>query len=328
MSDTRALVAEAIAATRIYPPACYSWFGVKSARPAARAARTLSSRATRDYLVDQLSSRLYADFYRHGRAERTRWHVTRLSASRHDFEAALSAANCGQGHLDGGWQVRGTDEYGVMVVKNGLELTVMADELTWTTPADVPAAGEWAALRLPKELFWVSPGFYLACGDRPMDSRRPVRLYWNLRPDGAAPFVAAATRLLNSAAAAFNLKVPNDPNAFLRCDAGVIYLPRDDYPALADLMLALHAEIAGFLSPRTPVFTAQLAPGLGFAEDPGTGRSFGEHRCRLLAEALVRSHESGWADDATVLAAVEERFAEARIDLDAAHLSPDLVGVS
>jgi hypothetical protein len=153
-----------------------------------------------------------------------------------------------------------------------------------------------------------------------------VRLYWNLSADGAAPFVAAATRLLNSAEAAFNLKVLNDPNAFIRCDAGVIYLARDDYPALADLMLALHAQIGGFLSPRTPVFTAELAPGLGFAEDPGTGKSFGEHRCRLLADALVRSHESGWADDATVLAAVEARFAEAGIDLDAAHLSPDPVG--
>jgi HopA1 effector protein family len=326
MSDTRALVAEAIAATRIHPPARYTWFGVMSPRLTARAAQTLSPRATRDYLVHQLSGRLYADFYRRGRAEPSRWHVDRLSVSKHDFEAALSAANCGRGFLDGGWQVRGIDQHGVMVAKDGLELTVTAAELTGTAGAGVPAVGEQAAIRLPKELFGISPGFYMVCGDRSMEggrSRRMVRLYWNLRADGAAPFVAAATRLLNSAEAAFRLKVLNDPNAFSQCDAGVIYLARNDYPALADLMLALHAEIDGFLSPRTPVFTAELAPGLGFAEDTGTGKSFGEHRCRLLADALVRSHESGWTDDAAVLASVEERFAEAGIDLDAAHLSPD-----
>jgi hypothetical protein len=144
-------------------------------------------------------------------------------------------------------------------------------------------------------------------------------LYWNLRADGAVPFVAAATRALNRAGAAFRLKVLNDPSAFSRCDAAVIYLSRDDYPELAGLILALHGEIGGFLSPRIPVFTAGLAPGAGFAEDPGTAESFGEHRCRLLADALVRSHESG----SDPMAAVEERFAEDGIDLDAAHLSPD-----
>lgn len=349
MSDSRALVAEAVAATRIHPPARYTWFGRMSPRLTARAARMLSPRATRDYLLHRLAGQLYGDFYRRGRAEPPRWGVRGSSASRRDFVAALSAANCGRGYLDDGWQVRGIDERGVMVAKNGLELTVHAGELTVhrseltvhatdpavhagesavhaAEPVGVPVVGERAAMRLPKELFEISPGFYLARADRPMDlgpSRRVVRLYWNLRADGAVPFVAAATRLLNSAGAAFQLKVLNDPDAFSRCDAGVVYLARDDYPNLADLMLALHAEIGGYLSPRTPVFTAELAPGVGFAEDPGTGESFGEHRCRLLAEALVHAHESWRTDDAARLLAVEERFARAGIELAAAHLSPD-----
>jgi hypothetical protein len=150
-----------------------------------------------------------------------------------------------------------------------------------------------------------------------------VRLYWNLRADGAVPFVAAATGLLNGADAAFHLKVLNDPAAFSRCDAAVIYLARCDYPGLAGLIRALWREVAGYLSPRTPVFTAELAPGLGFAEDPGTAESFGEHRCRLLAGALVHAHESGRTDAAGTLAAIERRFAGAGIDLAAPHLSPD-----
>lgn len=323
MSDNRALVAEAIAATRIQPPTRYSWFGRMSPRLPARVAQTLSPSAARDYLVHLLAAQLYSDFYRRGRAEPPRWSVRGAAASRREFEAALSAANCGRGFLDDGWRVRGSDERGLIVGKNGLELTIDGAKLTGTgTAAGVPAVGKLVTMRLPKELFAISPGFYLVCGNRPVDptrSRRVVRLYWNLRADGAVPFVAAATRLLNSADAAFRLKVLNDPSAFSRCDAAVIYLARDDYPELADLTLALHAEVEGFLSPRTPVFTDKVAPGVGFAEDPGTTESFGEHRCRLLADALVRSHEQ----ESVPLAAVEERFARDGIDLDAAHLSPD-----
>jgi hypothetical protein len=319
VSDSRALVGEAIAATRILPPTRYSWFGRTAPRLPARVAQTLNPSAARDYLVHLLAAQLYSDFYRRGRAEPPRWSVRGAAASRREFEAALSAANCGRGFLDDGWRVRGSDERGVIVAKNGLELTIDGAKLPGT---GVPAVSELVPMRLPKELFAISPGFYLVCGNRPVDtrrSRRMVRLYWNLRADGAVPFVAAATRLLNSADAAFRLKVLNDPSAFSRCDAAVIYLARDDYPELAGLTLALHAEVSGFLSPRTPVFTAKVAPGVGFAEDPGTTESFGEHRCGLLADALVRSHEQG----SDPLAAVEERFARDGIDLDAAHLSPD-----
>jgi hypothetical protein len=47
------------------------------------------------------------------------------------------------------------------------------------------------------------------------------------------------------------------------------------------------------MRPGTPVFTKFLAPGLGLAEDPGQGDSFGQHRCRLLADAMILAYEQG-----------------------------------
>ena len=322
MSDTRTLVAEAIAATRIHPPTRYAWFGQLSPSPSARVARQLSARAARDHLVNQLTGQLYGDFYRRGRAEPNRWGVVGSAATREEFEAALSAANGGTGYLDPDWLVLAANPTELTITKGGLELVVSPTELAG---AGAPDAGDRVAIRRPKELFDISPGFYLVSSDRPVQpsaDRRVVRLYWNLRADGAVPFVAAATRLFNDTGLAFQLKVLNDPSAFSRCDAGVIYLTGDDYPKAADLIDAVHGQIANLLWPRTPVFTAELAPGLGMAEDPGTSESFGMHRCRLLADALVRAHESGWTDEAGVLATVEARFAENGIDLDAAHLSP------
>jgi hypothetical protein len=68
--------------------------------------------------------------------------------------------------------------------------------------ADLPAVGDRVALRLPEELLGISAvSTWSAATVRWTMSRAGgwVRLYWNLRADGAAPFVAAATRLLNSA---------------------------------------------------------------------------------------------------------------------------------
>src|SRR5262249_54132982 len=158
------------------------------------------------------------------------------------------------------------------VVKNGLELTVRPDELARPDRADRARTGnaggagdgDRVAVRLPKELPAISPGFHMVCGDRPMDAAAGaplLRLYWNLRADGAVPCVGVAPGLPNAAGAAFRLRVVTDPAGFDRCDAGVVSLSGDDYPGLAGVIGELRAELAGFLSPRTPVFTAELAPG-------------------------------------------------------------------
>lgn len=50
--------------------------------------------------------------------------------------------------------------------------------------------------------------------------------------------------------------------------------------------------------PPVPLFTKPLAPGLGLAEDPGDRLSFGQSRCRIAAEGLVRAHAQGVTDTA------------------------------
>ena len=130
MTDSRTQVAEAAAATRIHSPVRYSWFGAMSPRLPARVARTLSPAAARRYLVHLLAGQLYGDFYRRGRPEPSRLSLRGPAASPREFEASLSAANCGRGFLDEGWQVLGSDERGVIVAKNGLELTVDGAKLT------------------------------------------------------------------------------------------------------------------------------------------------------------------------------------------------------
>ncbi len=64
--------------------------------------------------------------------------------------------------------------------------------------------------------------------------------------------------------------------------------------------------VADDLRDDVPLFTRRIARGVGFAEDPG--ESFGQNRCRILAEAMMTSRE---------IEEVRRRFAAHGLSLDA-----------
>jgi len=93
-------------------------------------------------------------------------------------------------------------------------------------------------------------------------------------------------------------------------------------PRSSDIVAATYPAIARHLKPAIPALTKRLADGLGLAEDPGPGGdSFGMHRCRLLADAVVRAHEHSGPGGAR-LSDVETRFAEEGLSLDRPYLNP------
>ena len=118
------------------------------------------------------------------------------------------------------------------------------------------------------------------------DCQELVRVYWNLTATGAVTFIRTATRVLNGADAYFRLKVVNDAARFERCDAAVLYMRKSDYGAARELLRRIYSDVVCVLKPETPALTKPLAPGVGFAEDPGRGNSFGLHRCCLLADGM------------------------------------------
>ena len=62
--------------------------------------------------------------------------------------------------------------------------------------------------------------------------------------------------------------------------------------------------------------------GSGLAEDPGLRESFGQNRCRLVADAVIRAYEQGKKSLDERLQVVADRFAEANINLTEPFLSP------
>lgn len=284
--------------------------------------RTMTSRTARDYLLYSLQNRLYSDFYCQGFAVPLIDDDTTSMMANTPFIHALSAANAGMGCHEDGWEIR-TIEGDVMIVhRDGLELRARREDCP--DERERLAAGAKITLRLPKEYLNMSPGFYMALGNRQLsysNAETLLRFYWNLSPDGAIPFLHTATQQLNSLRLPFRLKVLRDPAFYTRCDAGVIYALQRDYGDISRMMMQIYGEIEHYLKSAVPAFTKRLAPGLGLAEDPGGRESFGEHRCRLVADALIAAYEAETKIAEERLEMVVNRFEQEGVDIDTPYLN-------
>lgn len=319
-------IQNALEAVRIRSSTSFSWFGDLSPRLSAAARRAMTHSMTRDYLCYQLQARLYNDFYTKGSVTPGGEHRNTVRQTPvTPFITLLSAANMGSGAREGGWRVVKVAGEVVTMARDGLSVWVSREE-TYAGAEDILSPGQLRAVQFPKELLKLSPGFYLALGDKGLvfePDRALVRFYWNVRAEGAPILVRSTTSLLNKEGISFRLKVINDPAHYDRCDAGVLYIERADYERVLPAVRHILVELGPNLKKETPVFTKVLVPGLGLAEEPAGSRdSFGMDRCRLLAEAIVQIHERAVPAEAERLEVIKEVFGEDGINLARPYLNP------
>jgi hypothetical protein len=243
------------------------------------------------------------------------------------MEAAVSEANTGRGTWERGWTVERLADDEAIVTTQRLRTRVPVADCRGLDGDLGPGAA--VDVRLPKEMPSLSPGFHTVLGEAVADPRASsevVRVYWNVGPMGAAPLVGVMTSLLNAELVPFRLKIANHPRRMSRCDAAVLYLPADAFSALREALWSIATALVAGLGPHIPAFTLELAPGVGLAEDVGAGESFGERRCAVLAEGIVRADEQEVAHDEERLEVVVATFEESGIDIDAPYLDPSFEG--
>ncbi|MEO8285169.1 MAG: lanthionine synthetase LanC family protein [Chloroflexota bacterium] len=346
MTSYRAQLVRAVKALHIYSPTGFSWFGKRSPRLLPRIEHEITPGTARNYLRYSLQACLYKNFYCTGGATPARDDPQpgeRSPKGSHAFVERLSVANSGQGYWEKGWEIAEAEGVTGLVSVRRDGLLVLADERDYrrARPGEVNSS---LSLHFGKELPAVSPGFYMAVGNKSLLSREEnsppaedpqndkqqnyllVRLYWNVTPDGAVTLMRLLTPALNEAGIPFRLKTLNDPDRYDRCDAAVLYVRSADYAAVAQIVAAYYPHLLSELREPTPALTMRLAYGLGLAEDPGDGDSFGLHRCGLIADALIHAYEAGKRGVDDILETIEWRFAEAGISLERPYLgreSPD-----
>ncbi len=164
----------------------------------------------------------------------------------------------------------------------------------------------------------LTPGFFLVRSSPWNDtfSRPVLRLYARVEDADRAPAVwETATSYLRELRTPWQAKILSHPASYPRADALVVYLPRSSWRAAADL--APQLSDAAFASGPVSRYAQHLAPGVTLAFEPDDSRtgyeglSFGQHRSRAVAEALVSTAGMGRP---AYLAAVERSLVDAGVD--------------
>jgi hypothetical protein len=131
----------------------------------------------------------------------------------------------------------------------------------------------------------------------PRDRPGSVRLMMTPHPGLLAEFVATVTARLLREPIAWSLACATDPRRIARSGCAVL-----DLPDLHAVPAGLLAELEPLLRPVAPPLCLPVGTGVGAAEYPDNGMTFGEHRCRLVALAL--RHPSSARDPLRAIAAV------------------------
>jgi Lanthionine synthetase C-like protein/HopA1 effector protein family len=337
MSDEEAVpsywdqLVSVVRSVRVIDELTFSWFGRRIHVPAPSPLR--DETRTPGSLQSVLARYLYELFYVVGAPVPA--DVRPLGAGDQVDDAfvdMIRAAAVGIGPLERNWKFVRIDRDGVVAERDGIVFLVPRGSVAEEVPGS-DATGRMA-VRQPLCLRTAQPGFCLVFGNVPFaapNSGPSIRFYWNIFADGAIVLTRALTKELNDRSIPFALKLLNTEAGYTRCDSTVLYVPAEHLSSALDVVALCQADIAWALEERVPALTKRIALGVGAAEDPGSGESFGQHRCRLLAEALrdpTVSRSRGVENRSRQIA----RWLEARgVSIAAPYLnrgSPDLLVLS
>lgn len=224
-----------------------------------------------------------------------------------NFTEELSQANTSYGMWQYGWLVQEIQGQELAIHKDGL--TLWATFKQFSTKDGKAEVGKKGYAWMVKEWRELLPGYYMAFGNAPLDYENNAttitRFYFNIRAPGAAELIRTLTTELNSTGVSFSFKTLNNPNYYNRADAAVLYIDKQSIVKSIDAISRIYQNVKVFLNEPTPLFAKRLAPGFSLAEDPGNGESFGQHRCRTLAESIYNAYTKS-----PISLSIEERIAE------------------
>jgi len=242
------------------------------------------------------------------------------------FVAALSEANAGRARWSSGWTIASLNLDGTATVRRGtLTFRVWPGEY-WTqdAPGMPPRIGALVSIYVAKESQTLQPGFYFAFGESIDDGRDTssiVRFYWAITQDAAASLTRALTERLGRFQIPFRFKCSAAPWQYWRLDAAILYVDKRFFDVCSGVLGHVYDAVAASLRPQTPLFAKQLAPGLGFAENPGPEESFGMQRCGLVADAILEAFARGEPAEANVVQSIREQFTRNGLSFDRPYLN-------
>jgi len=238
-----------------------------------------------------------------------------------ELSPVLTAANSTVARWEKGWvidQLMPGGQY-LATRNNRYRLVSPGEFVSAEYNPGMPQPGTAISVYCPRESANLQPAFYFAFSHEPADQPSlftTVRFYWNLRSSGAGKLTELVTTRLNEYSIPFSFKCLNHAGWYSRIDAAVLYVAKPYFAITASLVSQIHSAIEPELGAAVPWFTKRLGPGLGLAEDPGNGESFGMSRCSMVAKGILRAGETGYRALEDKMQAVQTVFSEQGISLE------------
>jgi hypothetical protein len=279
-------------------------------------------------LTRAIQASLYDRCYTHRLGDTSDQSDRQLPAEDAAFARRLAEANASRERWDTDWMIYQLAANGQAFVRKGERERIampgaFVSDFVFGQSLQI---GAMVRLRAPREATGVQPGYYFAFGetlDEAAEQLSLVRFYFHCVAENAAPLFAVLSSALNRFHVPFQVKAPISPALYGRADAVVLYVAARFFDITARIVSSAREHIA--LDFTAPLFTKQLWPGIGVAVDPGTGESFGMHRCRLCAEGIADAWREGKQDASARLTATAARFAAAGLDITRPYLGPGWV---
>ncbi|KQO76846.1 T3SS effector HopA1 family protein [Rhizobium sp. Leaf262] len=222
------------------------------------------------------------------------------------------------------WQVYKVDANGAVHVRKGeCYRQVQPGAFTLALPGPVQIHSI-VSIMLSLASSRVQSAFYHITGHAPHcdhDDAALARLYLNTRPETVAILMQRLVMALDGHAVPFRAKTLLAPSAYGRTDSTVFYFARRHLAFALALFRDAFAESPPDLGSGVPLFSKPLHDGMGGADDPGFGMSFGQSRTMLMADAIVAAWAAGEQSAEARFDFLALRFAEEGLSLTTPHLA-------
>lgn len=316
--STHEELAEIFAALQVHSPSAFS-FRNSAPIEVIGQAPGLAPDTQCGALLDSLRNTLYSSCY-------TRHCALDGAVSSQSLVPLFVQANQSQDRWDPGWTIYQQAGDGRVSVQKGerSRSAVVGEYATNKAPGMPPVIGDRVNLRVFPGSGELQPAFYFSFGGAlsdQFDEYALLRFYFNIKAEGAVDLLRAVSSRFNHYAIPYRFKTLTDVAAYMRADAAVLYLAKRYYSIAVSLVTALAEPLNAHLRPETPMFCKTLRAGVGLAEEPGTGESFGMHRCRLVAQGVIDAWLSGSQSVEARMAAVQKSFSASGITLDTPYLN-------
>lgn len=242
-TTAHAALSDCVRAIGIVDECSYSFLGLhrklKPNQPVAYPALT-NRMGSEPPIVASIAGDIYSQIY--AKLKYSRYQGMR--SERVPFVARISAANQSRHGWEAGWSLRCRTGQTCIVVRDALQIEALISQL-YPNP-EYAGTGRLYQLDVGKELFNIVSGWYFALGECPDKTDIPsifTRVYVNIACEEAIRLVELCTRTLNGAEIPFRLKLPDDPAAYGRADAAVLYLPKHYYRTHEPLLLSMLSRI-------------------------------------------------------------------------------------